>query len=339
MTFTDVKADHAGTGRRHARPTVTLTGVLSRWGTIISLVVLVLVFTLLAGSSFANSQNFLNILNQVSILAIIAAGLTVCLTMGLFDLSIGSIATLGGYLALRWSAEAGAGPVVYLVLLAVALIALGIGVVNGIVVSYLGVSAFIATLATASIMDGVALGYSEAQSIQSGLPVEVLNLGQAKVGPIPMPVIIMALVMLVLWLFLERTQMGRHMYAIGGNAEAARLAGIRVRLYALVALAISAFCAALGGTVADAVIGSGRPYGIGAVYLLDAFAAAFIGAATLRPGRFHILGTLVGVLMLGVINNGLSIMGADTFWQSIVKGVILIFAVFMSGMITNLRRS
>ena len=314
-----------------------IVGLLSRWGTIVSLVLLVIVFTVAEPEGFANSRNFINILNQVSILAILAAGLTVCLTMGLFDLSIGSIATLGGYLALRWSSEEAFGLGPYGVLLAVGLLALLIGVLNGLVVSYLGVSAFIATLATAAILDGIALGYSDTATVQVGIPFQILDLGQAKFGPVPSPVVIMLLVMVTLWFFLERTQMGRHMYAIGGNAEAARLAGVRVKYYALLALAISALCAVLGGTVADAVIGAGRPYGVGSVYLLDAFAAAFIGAATLRPGRFHILGTLVGVLLLGVINNGLSIMGAETYWQSIVKGVILIAAVFLSGTL-GLRR-
>ncbi|MBB3042844.1 ABC transporter permease [Nocardioides soli] len=314
-----------------------VVGLLSRWGTIASLVLLVVFFSLKEDDAFANSRNFINILNQVSILAILAAGLTVCLTMGLFDLSIGSIATLGGYLALRWGAEDkfGLGP--YGVLLIVLLAAVVIGVANGVIVSYLGVSAFIATLATASILDGIALGYSDTATVQVGIPFQILDLGQAKFGPIPSPVVIMAVVMLVLWFFLERTQMGRHMYAIGGNPTAARLAGVRIKYYAILALSISAVCAVLGGTVADAIIGAGRPYGVGSVYLLDAFAAAFIGAATLRPGRFHILGTLVGVLLLGVINNGLSIMGAETFWQYIVKGAILIVAVFLSGTV-SLRR-
>lgn len=314
-----------------------VVGLLSRWGTIASLILLIIVFTVREDSAFANSRNFINILNQVSILAILAAGLTVCLTMGLFDLSIGSVATLGGYLALRWGSEGAFGLGPYAVLLLVAVLAIVIGVVNGMVVSYLGVSAFIATLATASILDGIAIGYSDTTTVQVGIPFQILDLGQAKFGPIPAPVVIMLAVMVVLWFFLERTQMGRHMYAIGGNAEAARLAGVRVRYYALLALAISALCAALGGTVADAIIGAGRPYGVGSVYLLDAFAAAFIGAATLRPGRFHILGTLVGVLLLGVINNGLSIMGAETYWQLIVKGAILILAVFLSGTV-SLRR-
>lgn len=306
-------------------------GLLSRWGTIASLVLLVVFFSIKEDSAFANSRNFINILNQVSILAILAAGLTVCLTMGLFDLSIGSIATLGGYLALRWGAEDKFGMGPYGVLLVVLVAAIVIGVANGVIVSYLGVSAFIATLATASILDGISLGYSDTATVQVGIPFQILDLGQAKFGPIPAPVVIMVVVMTVLWFFLERTQMGRHMYAIGGNPVAARLAGVRIKYYAILALAVSAVCAVLGGTVADAIIGAGRPYGVGSVYLLDAFAAAFIGAATLRPGRFHMVGTLVGVLLLGVINNGLSIMGAETFWQYIVKGAILIVAVFLSG--------
>jgi ribose transport system permease protein len=331
-----MSASVAQSGRQPVR--FDFGGLLSRWGTIASLVLLVVFFSIKEDSAFANSRNFINILNQVSILAILAAGLTVCLTMGLFDLSIGSIATLGGYLALRWGAEDTFGTGPYGVLLVVLLAAIVIGVANGVIVSYLGVSAFIATLATASILDGIALGYSDTATVQVGIPFQILDLGQAKFGPIPAPVVIMAVVMTVLWFFLERTQMGRHMYAIGGNPVAARLAGVRIKYYAILALAISAVCAVLGGTVADAIIGAGRPYGVGSVYLLDAFAAAFIGAATLRPGRFHMLGTLVGVLLLGVINNGLSIMGAETFWQFIVKGAILILAVFLSGTVSMRRQ-
>jgi ribose transport system permease protein len=331
-----MSASVAQSGRQPVR--FDFGGLLSRWGTIASLVLLVMFFSIKEDSAFANSRNFINILNQVSILAILAAGLTVCLTMGLFDLSIGSIATLGGYLALRWGAEDTFGMGPYGVLLVVLLAAIVIGVANGVIVSYLGVSAFIATLATASILDGIALGYSDTATVQVGIPFQILDLGQAKFGPIPAPVVIMLVVMTVLWFFLERTQMGRHMYAIGGNPVAARLAGVRIKYYAILALAVSAVCAVLGGTVADAIIGAGRPYGVGSVYLLDAFAAAFIGAATLRPGRFHMLGTLVGVLLLGVINNGLSIMGAETFWQFIVKGAILILAVFLSGTVSMRRQ-
>jgi ribose transport system permease protein len=138
----------------------------------------------------------------------------------------------------------------------------------------------------------------------------------------------------VLWLFLEHTQPGRNMYAIGGNKEAARLSGIAVKQYALVAMGICAACAALGGMVAAANLGAGRPQGVGETYLLNAFVAVFIGASTLRPGRFHVLGTAIGVLLIGVINNGLSTLGVQTYWQYIVQGVLLILALISSSMVT-----
>jgi ribose transport system permease protein len=178
-----------------------------------------------------------------------------------------------------------------------------------------------------AILTGAVLGVSNSQTILSGIPDEFLVFGQGRVGPIPAPVLFLAAVAILLYVLLEHTQVGRHMYAIGGNAETARLSGIAVKRYALIGLGISAACAALAGIVVAANLGVGRPQGVGDTYLLDAFAAAFIGAATLRPGRFHIVGTVIGVLLIGVINNGLSIMGVETFWQYIVRGTILLVAL------------
>ena len=125
---------------------------------------------------------------------------------------------------------------------------------------------------------------------------------------------------LILWVLLEHTQLGRHLYAIGGSAEASRLSGIAVKRYAPIALAICALCAGLGGLMAASVLGAGRPQGVGDTYLLNAFAAVFIGAPSLRPGKFHIVGTLIGAMLIGVINNGLSILGVPTYWQYIRTG-------------------
>ena len=147
----------------------------------------------------------------------------------------------------------------------------------------------------------------------------------------------MLVVAFVLWLLLEHTQAGRNLYAIGGNAEASRLSGIAVKRYGLLALGISGACAGLAGIMAAASLGAGRPQGVGDTYLLNAFAAVFIGASTLRPGQFHILGTIIGVLLIGVINNGLSILGAQTYWQYIVQGLLLMVAMFGAGVI-SLRR-
>jgi ribose transport system permease protein len=315
-----------------------LVSWFARYGTILFLVMLVAGFSWARPDVFATRLNLLNVLNQASILLIIASGLTVCLVMGLFDLSIAAMATLGGYLVCKLLVDQGENPQVWMTLAGVLLLSGAVGVLNGVLVSYLGVSAFIETLAMGSVITGAILGYSESRTVLGGIPDAFLALGQEASFGIPNPVIIMAAVALLLWLLLEHTQAGRNLYAIGGNSEAAKLSGIAIKRYALVALGISAACAALGGVVAAANLGAGRPQGVGETYLLNAFAAVFIGASTLRPGQFHIPGTLVGVLLIGVISNGLSILGVQTFWQYIVQGVLLIVAMFGAGMVTLRRR-
>src|SRR3984957_14742656 len=307
---------------------------LPRFGPIVSLGVLLVVFSLARSDVFPTVDNLLNIMNQVSILGTMAFGLTVCLVMGLFDLSIAAMATLGGYVAtflLVTYPDSVGVPLAVIVSLGVAAI---IGIGNGLIVSYLGISAFIATLATGSIITGSMLGISNSKTIITGIPDEFMIIGQGAVYGVSNPIIIMLAVGLILWLVLEHTQLGRHLYAIGGSAEASRLSGIAVKRYAPIALAICAVCAGLGGLMAASVLGAGRPQGVGDGYLLNAFAAVFIGASSLRPGKFHIVGTLIGVLLIGVINNGLSVMGVPTYWQYIVQGVLLVAALFSAGVLT-----
>lgn len=309
----------------------------ARYGTILSLIVLLVAFSLARPEVFPTIGNLLNIMNQISILGIISFGLAVCLVMGLFDLSIAAMATLGGYLAtlllVTYPTSVGV-PLAVFCSLAVAAI-LGIG--NGLIVSYLGISAFIATLATGSIITGALLGISASTTIISGIPNAFMAIGQNSIFGVPNPVVIMLAIGIVLWLLLEHTQIGRHLYAIGGNAEASRLSGLAVKRYAPFAMAICAACAGLGGLVAASELGAGRPQGVGDAYLLNAFAAVFIGASTLRPGKFHILGTFIGVLLIGVIDNGLSVMGVPTYWQYIVQGALLILALFSAGILTMRR--
>jgi ribose transport system permease protein len=189
------------------------------------------------------------------------------------------------------------------------------------------------------VVTGVILGVSGARTVYSSdIPESFQIIGQGAILGIPNPILIMIATALVLWVFLEHTQPGRNMYAIGGNREAARLSGINFQKFALIAMAISAACAALGGLVAAANLASGRPQGVGETYLLNAFVAVFIGASTLRPGKFHVFGTAVGVLLIGVINNGLSVMGVATYWQYIVQGLILILALISASM-NSVRRA
>jgi ribose transport system permease protein len=316
-------------------------GFLARWGTLISLVLLIAFFSVARPEVFPTLRNTLNILNQVSILGIIALGLTVCLVVGLFDLSIGAMATFGGYFAARILAELGmeSGWVVAGAVLAVLILAMLIGMINGALVSYLGISAIVETLAMSFIVTGVILGVSGARTVfSSDIPESFQIIGQGTILGVPNPILIMIGTAILLWVFLEHTQPGRNMYAIGGNREAARLSGINFQKFALIAMGISAACAALGGLVAAANLASGRPQGVGETYLLNAFVAVFIGASTLRPGKFHVFGTAVGVLLIGVINNGLSVLGVATYWQYIVQGLILILALISASM-NSVRRA
>jgi ribose transport system permease protein len=309
----------------------------ARYGTIVSLIALLVVFSVARPDVFPTVDNLLNIMNQISILGTMAFGLTVCLVMGLFDLSIAAMATLGGYVATLLLVKYPDSVSVPVAVFASIATAAAIGVVNGLIVSYLGISAFIATLATGSIITGAMLGISDSKTIITGIPDEFMAIGQGAVFGVSNPILIMLAVGFALWLLLEHTQLGRHLYAIGASAEASRLSGIAVKRYAPFALAICAACAGLGGLMAAAVLGAGRPQGVGDTYLLNAFAAVFIGASSLRPGKFHILGTLIGVLLIGVINNGLSVMGVPTYWQYIVQGVLLVIALFSAGVLTMRR--
>jgi ribose transport system permease protein len=295
---------------------------------------LLIFFSLARSDVFPTVNNLLNIMSQISILGTMAFGLTVCLVMGLFDLSIAAMATLGGYVATFLLVQYPDNVSVTEAVAASLVTAAVIGICNGLIVSYLGISAFIATLATGSIITGAVLGISDSKTIITGIPDEFTVIGQGSLFGVSNPILIMLSVGLALWLLLEHTQVGRHLYAIGGSAEASRLSGIAVKRYAPFALAICAACAGLGGLMAAAVLGAGRPQGVGDGYLLNAFAAVFIGASSLRPGKFHILGTLIGVLLIGVINNGLSVMGVPTYWQYIVQGVLLVAALFSAGVLT-----
>src|SRR5260370_7295714 len=266
-----------------------------------------------------------------------ALGLTVCLVMGLVDLAVAGMATLGGYVArLRLVKYPDSTGVPVAVFISIA-IAAAMGIVKGMIVSYLGISAVSATLATGSIITGAMLGVSDSKTIITGIPDEFMAIGQGAILGVSNPILIMLAVGLALWLLLEHTQLGRHLYAIGGSAEASRLSGISVKRYPPFALAVCAACAGLGGLMAAAVLGAGRPHGVAATYRLYAFAAVFIGASSLRPGKFHILGTLIGVLLIGVINNGLSVMGVPTYWQYIVQGVLLVIALFSAGVLSMRR--
>ncbi|MET0453516.1 MAG: ABC transporter permease [Mycobacterium sp.] len=300
---------------------------LSRYGTLVGLAIMIIAFTIKAPAQFPTLPNFLNILSQGSLTAIIAAGLTMTLVVGEFDLSIGYVASFAGLLVVGFVARDGLPLLLALPL--VMLIGGAIGTANGLLVTKVRINAVIATLGVGTALIGLGFAYSSFP-IASGVPREFtqIALGRALFG-IPNVIIIMFVVLAILWVILNKTDLGQRMQAVGGNPEAARLSGIRVDRVKIFAFATAGICAAITGSLLSSLLGSGTLAAADG-YLLDAFAAVFLGSATLRDGEFHILGTLIGVLIIAVGFNGLSIFGAPTFVQPIFKGLILVLAVGLS---------
>jgi ribose transport system permease protein len=315
-------------------PGALLAGV-SKGGTIVCLFLLIALFSVLTPGSFATTGNIATVLSQAAVLAMMAGGITLVLVMGDFDLSIGFIATLTGVVVVKLLAH---GMEEWLAVLLAVLCGAGCGVINGIIVAYGRIGSFIATLGTGAIFEGVVLWLTQngvAQTLPlSGSSFE--NIGQAKWFGVLVPVYIAAVTLLLLWFVLNKTESGRRMDATGGNITVARLAGIRTARYRVAGFVISGLCSGAAGVVLAAELGAGYSDS-GTTFLLEAFTACFIGAVTLRDNEFHIVGTVVGVLILSVTFVGLTDLSVASYWQNIAQGAILIVAVGSTVAVTQLR--
>ncbi|MBP7961477.1 MAG: ABC transporter permease [Caldilineaceae bacterium] len=302
-------------------------GFVAKYGSIMGMIIMIALFSIAAPKAFPTLNNFLNVLNQASLTAIIAGGLTVAIIVGELDLSIGFNASLAGVLVTGLMVKQGLPvPVAIMLVLVVGVV---IGIVNGYIVTKLGVNSVIATLGTGSILVGLTFAYSTGVPIASGVPKSFTAIALNRVGGVPNNVIIMFVVLFILWILVNRTDLGQQIQAVGGNIEAARLSGIRVDRVKIIAFAVAGMYASLTGILLASLIGSGTA-SAGDSYLLNAFAAAFLGSATLKDGEFHIPGTFIGVMIIGIGFNGLAIFGAPTFYQYFFQGVILILAVGLS---------
>jgi ribose transport system permease protein len=302
--------------------------VLGTYGTLIALALMIVVFSLLAPDTFATVGNFRNIFNDMAIATIIAAGLTVPLVGGDFDLSIGYVASFCGLLVIGLLSNS-LWPIA-LAVPAVIVVGAVIGIINGIIVSKIGVNAFIATLGTGTFVVGLNYAYSGGIPLQLKNALSFTDIAIGRIWGIPHLVIIMALVLAILWVLLNRTVQGQHIKAIGVNAETARRAGIAVDRSRIVAFAVSGTCAAVTGILMASNLGSGQVTA-GDGFMLTSFAAAFLGSAALREGQFHIIGTLIGVLTVAIGNNGLAMIGAPIFTQHLFAGSLLVAAVALAG--------
>jgi ribose transport system permease protein len=304
--------------------------IFARYATIIGLALMIVIFSVLSPDAFPTLNNFVNVLNQASLATIIAGGLTLAVVVGELDLSIGYAASLHGVLVTGLIVHDKL-PIALAIVIVLALGAL-IGVVNGLIVTKLRVNSVIATLGVGTIIVGVAFAYSSGVPIVAGVPEGFLQLSLGRwLFGIPNPIIIMAVVVVGLWVLVERTAIGQEIQAVGGNPIAARLAGISVDRIKILGFVISAVCAALTGALLASRLGSGTTNAADS-YLLTAFAAVFLGSATLRDGEFHVLGTFIGTLIIVFGFNGLNIFGAPTFSQYVFQGTILVVAVALSSL-------
>jgi len=304
--------------------------IFARYATIIGLALMIVIFSILSPDAFPTLNNFVNVLNQASLATIIAGGLTLAVIVGELDLSIGYAASLHGVLVTGLIVHDKL-PIALAIVIVLAIGAL-IGVVNGLIVTKLRVNSVIATLGVGTIIVGLAFAYSSGVPIVAGVPEGFLQLSLGRwLFGIPNPIIIMAVVVVGLWVLVERTAIGQEIQAVGGNPIAARLAGISVDRIKILGFVISAVCAALTGALLASRLGSGTTNAADS-YLLTAFAAVFLGSATLRDGEFHVLGTFIGTLIIVFGFNGLNIFGAPTFSQYVFQGTILVVAVALSSL-------
>ncbi|MGC5003500.1 ABC transporter permease/substrate-binding protein [Streptomyces sp. NBC_00353] len=317
MATDTLKSNTGASGASALRRILLDNGALS------ALVVLVVAMSLLSGD-FLTTQNLLNVGVQASVTAILAFGVTFVIVSAGIDLSVGSVAALSATV-LAWMATSEGVPVWIAVLLAVAT-GIACGLVNGVLVSYGKLPSFIATLAMLSIGRGLSLVISQGSPIP--FPDSVSVLGDTLGGWLPVPVLVMVAMGLVTAVILGRTYIGRSMYAIGGNEEAARLSGLRVKRQKLVIYALSGLFAAVAGIVLASRLVSAQPQAAQG-YELDAIAAVVIGGASLAGGVGKASGTLIGALILAVLRNGLNLLSVSAFWQQVVIGVVIALAVLL----------
>lgn len=314
-------------GRPHRLPPVARRVLLDN-GALSALVVLAVALALLS-PDFLSTQNLLNVGVQAAVTAILAFGVTFVIVSGGIDLSVGSVAAFSAIM-LGWTATGQQLPVWLAVLVSLAT-GTACGLLNGALIAYGKLPPFIATLAMLSAARGLALVVSQGSPIL--LPDSIGELGGTLGGWLPVPVLVLAGMGLIAALVLARTYSGRAMYAIGGNEEAARLSGIRVRHQKLVVYGLSGLFAAVAGIVLTSRLASAQPQAA-AGYELDAIAAVVIGGASLSGGVGKASGTLIGALILAVLRNGLNLLAVSTFWQQVVIGCVIALAV----LIDTLRR-
>ncbi|WP_404830324.1 ABC transporter permease subunit [Shouchella tritolerans] len=294
-------------------------------GPFIGLFLIILIISIL-NPGFLSAPNLLNVLRQVSINALIAFGMTFVILTGGIDLSVGAILAFSGAVTATLLSS-GMDPV--LAILIGLLVGAALGAINGIIIAKGKVAPFIATLATMTIYRGATLMFTDGRPVSNlGDSTLFQMLGGGYFFGIPMPAITMMISFVVLYLILKKTTFGRRVYAVGGNEEASILSGIKVDRIKIYVYSLTGFLAAIAGVILTSRLNSAQPTA-GTMYELDAIAAVVLGGTSLTGGKGWIVGTLIGALIIGVLNNGLNLLGVSSFFQQVVKGSVILLAVLL----------
>lgn len=305
--------------------------IFSDYGIIVVFLLLCVMLSF-ANPYFLRTKNIMNVLKQTSINGLLSIGMTFVILTGGIDLSVGSILAFSGIVAASYSSNA-MGGVVLNPFLSAGIGLLGgmlLGSVNGLLVAKWRVPAFVVTLGMLSMGRGFTYIYSDGMPVPN-IDDSFLMFGQGNIFGIPLPVIIFGVVFALTWMILYRTRFGRYVYAVGGNEKSAMISGVNTKLIIFFVYVISGFLSALGGIILTARTTAGLPQA-GQSYELDAIAAVVIGGTSLSGGQGRLVGTLFGALLMGVINNGLDLLGVSSYFQQVIKGAIIVGAVLLDSL-------
>lgn len=297
--------------------------IVQSYGTILAMIAIIIIFSALKPTAFCTVRNFINITRQISLLVIISIGATLVMSVNEFDLSVGSMASLGGVMAALMSVAGMPLPLCFLLPMLICFI---IGWINGWIVAKFRVLSFITTLGMSTVLSGVIYRLTGGATVFENIPAGFAWLGTKRFGQIPLLSLLMILFVVVFWFLMRHMAAGRKMYAIGGNEEAAKIAGINVAKYKNMAFALCAVLACITGMLVASRVGSANTTA-GDGYFLQSYAAVFIGCTVSREGEPNVVGTLIGAAILGILANGLTILQMPTYMQDIITGAIIILAV------------
>lgn len=299
-----------------------LSAIYQKYGILIVLLLIFIVVSFLT-DKFLTPSNLLSVARQVSINGILSIGMCFVILTGGIDLSVGSLYALTATCAcglathMPWQLAAILG----------VLIGIGIGLLEGTVIAKIKIAPFITTLASMTICRGITQVYDGGTAIST--PGSGFNwLGTGYFGPIPVPVVLMVLLFAIAWFVLNRTKFGRHVYAVGGNERAAVLSGINAARVKIIVYAVSGFCCAISGYISAGRLSSATPTA-GEGFEMDAIAAVVLGGVSMDGGRGSIIGVFVGAFIIGVLNNAMNLLSVTAYWQDIVKGCVILAAVFV----------